>query len=128
MPSSDAKYCHLMTGLFCIFSLILSNTESSTYFLEEGALSDTLTHKLAKSTLLRNLESYSRRFCELATSQHSVGLVEGDVGQEDSTACLSLRTTSNLALNLFETSAAKRGMSALPSTASSLNCNLSKCS
>ena len=79
-----------------MISFISLSTESATYCRDEGALSETLTHKLAKSTLLRNLESYSRRFGEFAILQHSAGVVVGDVVQEDSTALLSLRTTRNL--------------------------------
>ena len=117
-----------MKGLSCKIFFISSTTELATCLGDGGAFWDTFTHALDMSSRLRNLESYSTFLDELDTRQHSVGIDEGGVGQEDSTAVLSLCTTWNLSLNLFETLAARLGISWLPSTTVSVNFNLSKCS
>ena len=82
-----------MKGLSCKIFFISSTTELATCLGDGGAFWDTFTHALDMSSRLRNLESYFTFLDELDTRQHSVGIDEGGVGQEDSTAVLSLCTT-----------------------------------
>ena len=85
---SEAKYCHLITGLSREFIFIASFTVSATWMALEGAFFDIFTQILERSTFERNLESYSSPL-EYLTWQHSVGVVPGGVVQDFPTAPLS---------------------------------------
>ena len=125
MPCSDAKYCHLIVGFFWKISFISFTTLSATCVGLDGVLADIFTQIFLKSTLERNLESYSIP-PEYFTLQHSVGFVEGGIPQDLSTAAFSCCAIRKASVNFWEMLLAKVGTILFPSTGLSVDCNLSK--